>query len=433
MFDVPCDWAVLDTVSIYGTEQNVSQNVMKWRVDAEGMRRRFGGRNKAQRDIVRHDPDVADAIEDLHEDGEDAVSLDAELFEIALLENRYLFVDFYAGWCSHCRDLMPTWEVLGELMTQLAETSVEGHLDELKQEGDHIPLQELDLAKKVNVPVLIAKVDCEQHPDFCLDHDIWAYPTLRLFVNGQRYGADYGGDRTLQSLTNYLATVEHQSDNGEGVLAQAERLASTRLGKPTLHTWRNTRDHPPQWKEQDHVGCQLSGFLLLDHVPGNFQIMARSNAHDFDPRWTNASHQIHSLSFGDTSTFSHNNYVPPNLFSKLSPLNGNVYITTNLHQAYHHHFKIVSHSFPYTLTGTTRTVKLYQPLSQSQLSQYRYEDVPEAKFIYDLSPITIRYRRSNARKWYDYLTSLMAIVGGTFTVVGMVDSSIQRISSKKHL
>lgn len=59
----------------------------------------------------------------------------------------------------------------------------------------------------------------------------------------------------------------------------------------------------------------------------------------------------------------------------------------------------------------------------------------EAKFIYDLSPIAVSYR-TTSRHWYDYLTSVMAIVGGVFTVFGMMDSGIGAAAAaarrKKH-
>ena len=54
----------------------------------------------------------------------------------------------------------------------------------------------------------------------------------------------------------------------------------------------------------------------------------------------------------------------------------------------------------------------------------------EAKFTYDLSPIAVSYSLKT-RHWYDYFTSVMAIIGGTFTVVGMIESGLYTISSKK--
>merc|ERR1719253_1235033 len=78
-------------------------------------------------------------------------------------------------------------------------------------------------------------------------------------------------------------------------------------------------------------------------------------------------------------------------------------------------------------SGMTRA---YQILQSSQLSAFEQNVVPEAKFTYDLSPIAVSYERK-WRKWYDYLTSVMAIIGGTFTVVGMLESGIDTVTSKK--
>ena len=56
--------------------------------------------------------------------------------------------------------------------------------------------------------------------------------------------------------------------------------------------------------------------------------------------------------------------------------------------------------------------------------------ITEAKFSYDLSPIAVSYLEES-RNWYNYLTSLMAIIGGTFVVFGMLDSSLFSLSKKK--
>ena len=101
MMDLRCEWAVVDTVSVLGTDQNITAHVTKWQVDGEGVRRRFQGRNRQQTDIAMFDGAVTSTIDELHEDGEDAVSLDTVTFPFALMEFTYLFVDFYASWCSH--------------------------------------------------------------------------------------------------------------------------------------------------------------------------------------------------------------------------------------------------------------------------------------------------------------------------------------------
>lgn len=98
MMDLKCEYAVVDVVSALGTDQNVSSHVTKWHVDAAGIRQRYQGRNKQQHDIDLFDSSVTESLEQLHENGEDAISLDEETFEYARKTQEYLFVDFYASW-----------------------------------------------------------------------------------------------------------------------------------------------------------------------------------------------------------------------------------------------------------------------------------------------------------------------------------------------
>lgn len=210
MMDLKCEYAVVDVVSVLGTEQNVTSHVNKWDVDAEGVRQRYKGRNRQQKDIALFDRDVEDSIEQLHSNGIDAVALTPETFEVAKQQQEYLFVDFYASWCSHCRDLAPTWETLAEVMTTVAEKIVNEHEHEYSEE-------DYKHAVKIELPVMVAKVDCVVHEELCRQQGIMAYPTLRLFVEGQRWKAgDYRGDRTVVSMADYLKEIEdyHKEEMG---------------------------------------------------------------------------------------------------------------------------------------------------------------------------------------------------------------------------
>ena len=53
------------------------------------------------------------------------------------------------------------------------------------------------------------------------------------------------------------------------------------------------------------------------------------------------------------------------------------------------------------------------------------DTIPTAKFSYHLSPIQIVVRREE-RRWYAFLTSTCAIVGGVFTVAGILDAMVYK-------
>ena len=59
---------------------------------------------------------------------------------------------------------------------------------------------------------MIAKIDCVSHPHVCnVQEHIRAYPTLRLFVDGERWkGGDYRGHRTVLEMVEWLLWVEEQ-------------------------------------------------------------------------------------------------------------------------------------------------------------------------------------------------------------------------------
>jgi hypothetical protein len=187
------------------------------------------------------------------------------------------------------------------------------------------------------------------------------------------------------------------------------------------------------WVDEEHPGCQLYGHLLLDRVPGNFHIQARSEHHDMVPHMTNVSHVVHDLYIGEpmaakmiqTGKVS----APDDVKRKLAPMNGNAYVTHDLHEAYHHYLKVITTDVE-GLTVGKRDMKVYQILQSSQLAYYRTDVIPEAKFIFDLSPVAVSYR-TTSRHWYDYITSILALVGGTFVAIGMIESSLHAAVARK--
>ena len=185
---------------------------------------------------------------------------------------------------------------------------------------------------------------------------------------------------------------------------------------------RSKTHHKIMWDAGKHPGCMLAGTLYMNRVPGRFFIQAQGAAsgHNLDPRMTNLSHAIHHLSFQNMVGTVKRQYevVPENFDEIIHPFDGNVYINYELHEAYSHYIKLIS-----------ITSREYQVIQNSQISYYQEDRVPEAKFIVDISPIAVRYRIVY-RPWYDYLTSVLAIVGGVFTVVGMLEATLRATSKQ---
>lgn len=455
MMDLKCEYATIDVVSVLGTQQNVSQHVQKYPMDQNGVRQRYQQRNNKQHDVQLFDSTIEDTIEELHADGEDAVSLDITTLKVALEENTYVFVDFFANWCSHCRDLAPTWETLAEVMYEVAETRVEDHIEENPHLEHEYSDEDYRAAVDVELPILIGKVDCVDHHELCMQQGIQAYPSLKFFVDGE-HKADYRGHRTVVELAHFIEQMEREHKGvrkGEDVKSSdAKDVAADRTIRTEEHevyaealsAGRHKIEHT--WADEQHPACQISGFLLVDRAPGNFHIQAQSDQHDLAAHMTNVSHIINHLSFGKpfSKFFIREGLIntPAGFLDTTRPFDGNVYVTQNEHEAHHHYLKVITTEFDADKAAKKKYDKnkgfyknpdnqrAYQILQSSQLSLYKADIVPEAKFTYDLSPIAVSYEKKY-RAWYDYLTSLMAIIGGTFTVVGMLESGVHAVSSKK--
>lgn len=183
------------------------------------------------------------------------------------------------------------------------------------------------------------------------------------------------------------------------------------------------------WNATQHPGCQISGNLVIDEAPGKFVIHANSFGHSIAPHMTNLSHVVNHFSFGDMEDqkyyASHVSWLQRSLF----PLDGHVYITSELHQAYHHYMQVVTTEIEESAIkkwARATIARVYKMKTTSHLSSYRHFIVPEVQFSYDLSPIAVSYVQIS-RSSHEYLTSLLAILGGTFTVFGLMDSGLSSL------
>ncbi|KAL3806121.1 hypothetical protein ACHAXA_005184 [Cyclostephanos tholiformis] len=443
MMDLPCELAAVDVYTTVGYEKNVTKNIRKYPVNKDGVQQQYEARNWHQNDIELWDPAVPEAIDHLHKDGEDAISLDGKTFQYALKKFPYLFVKFYATDCKYCHDLAPTWEALGEVVTDTSMSMVDEHMSENNLGSDQYTDEEYETAVNNMAPVLVTKLNCSLNPSICNGQGIRVYPTMRVFVDGEAKG-DYNGHRTVMELVQWLSHIEAENrEPGELKMQKVVEYANERTVRNAAEReWNDalTRYRSPygSWNVTHLQGCQLTGHIMVDKAPGKFLIHAKSYGHDIAANMANLSHIVHHFSFGDEDAKSHVDGqrmqgMQSGFVKSLHPMDGNVYVTEVLHQAYHHHLRVIATEFggrKASVWARERNLRLYRILQNSQLSTYRRHVLPEVNFSYDLSPIAVSYIQE-ARSWYDYLTRVLAIVGGAFTVIGMMNSSLNSLSKRK--
>jgi len=183
------------------------------------------------------------------------------------------------------------------------------------------------------------------------------------------------------------------------------------------------REH---WKdafvEQEKEGCQVYGYVEVSKVAGNFHIApGRSfqqnhiHVHDmqaFGSKRFNVSHEIRSLSFG----------VPlPNV---QNPLDGTNVTSESGSEMYQYFVKIVPTVYK-KLSGESVWSNQYSfTKHRRQVRQMSGENgLPGVFVLYELSPMLVQYTEKR-RSFMHFLTGVCAIIGGVFTVAGLIDSMI---------
>lgn len=288
-------------------------------------------------------------------------------FEHALEGNEWSFVNFHTPWCSWCRKLSPTWEAFA------------------------LTVHEKDIRVKVY------KVDCERETTLCRSQAIGGYPTLRIYKRAVPVLPEFRGKRTVEDLLQWMETVTKE---------HAHRSAAELRAL------------------QKHEGCILVASLQVSRAPGNLVITAKSPTHDVDAATTNVTHLVHHLSFGAPLRPSVRQRLPPSMLRHLAPMDDRWFVSSAAHQSHDHYAKVVSSHYQMgssSLWGAG-DVTGYQMTSASM----RYGSapkVPEVRMAYDMSPTAVLITHGG-RRWYEFLTSVVAIVGGAYTVLGLVDSAI---------
>ena len=168
-------------------------------------------------------------------------------------------------------------------------------------------------------------------------------------------------------------------------------------------------------------GCDLFGFLEVNTVAGNFHVAPGKVfqspqgqlVHEFKPFAAdtyNVSHVIHSLSFGV--------HYP----RRVNPLDNSAAIVRTGSGVFQYFIKVVPTTYKYASGVAVETCQ-YSVTEQFKSASDPANAVvlPGVFFIYDISPIMVTFSEERP-SFTHFLSSLCAIIGGVFAIVGIVDS-----------
>ncbi len=324
--------------------------------------------------------------------------------------------------------MAPTWEALGEIVTDTSMQLVDEHLKENDIDPLHYSDDEYEASVNQMAPVLVTKLNCSLHPSICNEQNIRVYPTMRLFVDGEAKG-DYNGHRTIMELVHWLGHMEADTRKHEDLkmnrvadgkclyfcsflqlsMKQGVDLSSKFLSLvDSAHEVASKRsvrnDEDKDWNDALakyrspwgswhsttlYPGCQLTGHVLVDKAPGELLVHSRSYGHVVAAHMTNLSHIVHHFSFGELEAIRYTDEqtlpgVASGFQKSLHPMDGNVYVTEQLHQAYHHHLRVIAIEFSVGHAFKSlreKAQRVYRILQNSQLSTYRNHIVPGETII----------------------------------------------------
>jgi len=184
---------------------------------------------------------------------------------------------------------------------------------------------------------------------------------------------------------------------------------------------------------QRREGCQMYGYLQVNKVAGNFHFApgksfqaAHLHVHDlaaFPAGKFNVSHVINALSFGEDF---------PGI---VNPLDKTMKALPNEDGGgmFMYYAKVVPTSYAFVDGRTLATNQFSVTEHYRPISPKEGQGLPGVFFFYELSPIMVNFQEQT-KSFSHFLTQLCAILGGVFTVAGMVDkivhSAVKQLEKK---
>ncbi|KAL7131008.1 hypothetical protein ABFS83_13G170400 [Erythranthe nasuta] len=381
-----CEFASVDVSDVLGTNRlNLTKTIRKYSIDSKLNPTGPEFRSGAVAIAIKHDE------QDDEEYGEGSVTLTARNFDRISHQHAILVVNFFAPWCYWSNRLKPSWEKAAKIIRERYDPEMDGR-------------------------IILGKVDCTQEAELCTRNHIQGYPSIRIFRKGSDVRNDHGHH-------------DHESYYGD---RDTDTLVKTMedLVAPISVQSLSASDSPATEKKDDAKrpaplagGCRIEGFVRVKKVPGNLIVSARSASHSFDGSQMNMSHVISHFSFGKMITprvMSDMKRLLPHLGLSHDRLNGLSYISnptdSDANVTIEHYLQVVKTE---VMTRSYKLLEEYEYTAHSSLSHSH--NIPVAKFHFELSPMQVLITE-NYKSFSHFITNVCAIIGGVFTVAGIVDS-----------
>ncbi|KAI9079173.1 hypothetical protein K1719_034981 [Acacia pycnantha] len=382
-----CEFASIDVSDVLGTNRlNITKTVRKFSIDSHLRPVGSEFHSGPVATDIKHDVEVDE------ESTEGSVPLSGSNFDKYAHQHSILVVNFFAPWCYWSQRLKPSWEKAAKIIRERYDPEMDGR-------------------------ILLGKVDCTQEGDLCRRNHIQGYPSIRIFRKGSDVRNDHGhhdhesyyGDRDTDSLVKTM-------ENLVGSLPSESR-------KLALEDKSNATGEHAKRPAPSSGGCRVEGYVRVKKVPGNLIISARSDTHSFDASQMNMSHVIHHLSFGrkiSPRVMSDVKRLIPYVGINHDRLNGRSFINTRDlggNVTVEHYLQVVK-----TEVITRKDHKLFEEYEYTAHSSLAHSlHIPVVKFHLELSPMQVLITE-NQKSFSHFITNVCAIIGGVFTVAGILDS-----------
>ncbi|KAJ1462404.1 endoplasmic reticulum vesicle transporter-domain-containing protein [Pelagophyceae sp. CCMP2097] len=182
-------------------------------------------------------------------------------------------------------------------------------------------------------------------------------------------------------------------------------------------------EHLPQANDVNFPGCQLKGFLHVEHTPARLEVSpptsyVRSEGGGLEmAKAADLSHTLNHFSFGEpledevVALITRLDRAP----STAATTKSTDFFTADAQHVTQHYIHVVPTRYQ---LGAFRNKPLiaFQTLHHHHVSEYAAGEAPAAQFIFDVSPMTVVVDHDMSKRWYDFITNGLAVTGGTFAV-----------------